>query len=69
MMVVQAAPKTQPGGVQGALFKFWYHSEGTPVLVKRLPIPNAEKFIIRKMMVLRIMVLYFLLLEITKNEA
>jgi len=34
MIVVQANPKTHPGGVHGALFKCIYQSEGTPLLVK-----------------------------------
>ncbi len=47
-MVVQAAPKTQPGGVQGALDKPTYQSEGTPFPVKKPPTANAAKLSNRK---------------------
>ena len=56
IMVVQAAPKTQPGGVQGALFKLAYHAEDTPELVNLLPKYNAPKFNNKKMIILNIMV-------------
>ena len=36
-MVVQAAPKTQPGGVQGALFNESYHPPFVPTLVNKPP--------------------------------
>ncbi len=42
-MVVQEAPKTQPGGVQGALAKPTYQSEGTPLPEKKPPIASAAK--------------------------
>lgn len=48
MIVVHAAPKTQPGGVQGALFKLTYHSEGTPSPVKEPPIARAPKLRAKK---------------------
>ena len=51
MMVVQAAPKTHPGGVHGALFKLVYHSELTPEFVNRLPRYKPPKFITRKISV------------------
>lgn len=47
MMVLHAAPKTQPGGVQGALFRTIYQSEGTPTEVKKLPTAKAAKWIKR----------------------
>lgn len=39
----QAAPKTQPGGVQGAFAKFWYQTDETPFPVKELPIARPTK--------------------------
>ena len=45
-MVVQAAPKTQPGGIQGALFKLTYHSDFTSV--NKAPMLSAPKFKIKK---------------------
>lgn len=50
MMPVHAAPKTQPGGVHGALFNVAYHSEETPLPVKSPPNARAEKFITRNNM-------------------
>ena len=52
MMVVQANPNTQPGGVQGALFRFWYHSEGTPSPVNNPPKNKPAKLSNKKMIVL-----------------
>ncbi len=52
MMVVHAAPKTQPGGVHGALFSDWYQSEVTPELVNNDPIPKAAKLISKKSKIL-----------------
>lgn len=52
MIVVQAAPKTQPGGVHGALSNERYHSETTPFSVKIPPITNAPKLTAKKMMIL-----------------
>lgn len=46
-MLVQAAPKTQPGGVHGALFKPIYQSEVGPESINMVPIPNAPKFRIK----------------------
>ena len=59
MIIVQANPKTQPGGVHGALAKLIYHSEGTPVPVKKLPIARAPKLIIKKRTSLLIIYLAF----------
>jgi hypothetical protein len=52
MIVVQAAPNTQPGGVHGALFNERYHSETTPFSVKNPPITNAPKLIAKNRMIL-----------------
>ena len=43
MTVVQAAPKTQPGGVQGAFANPAYHSEETPGPVAMLPMARPPK--------------------------
>ena len=43
MIVVQANPKTQPGGLQGALFKLEYQSETGPSFINQLPMPSALK--------------------------
>lgn len=56
MMNVQAAPNTQPGGVQGALFRFTYHSDTTPFLVAKPPMAKAAKLINKKRKILPIMV-------------
>lgn len=48
MIVVHAKPKTQPSGVQGALLMLEYQFEETPLLVNRLPSPNAVKFNTKK---------------------
>ncbi|MEY3412855.1 MAG: hypothetical protein RIQ70_1544, partial [Bacteroidota bacterium] len=42
-MVVNATPKVQPGGVQGAFDKLVYHSDGTPLLVNSPPNASAPK--------------------------
>ncbi len=47
MMLVQAAPKTQPGGVHGALDKFKYQSVIGPLFMSQLPNANPPKLIIR----------------------
>ena len=47
IIVVQAAPKTHPGGVQGALFNVKYQFDIGPLLISQLPIPSAEKLITR----------------------
>ncbi len=44
IMVVHAAPNTQPGGVHGALFNEAYQSEPTPSPVKDAPIASPPKF-------------------------
>lgn len=41
MIPLHAAPKTQPGGVQGALCRCKYQLETTPEPVKKLPSPSA----------------------------
>lgn len=56
IIVVQAAPKTQPGGVQGALFSSAYQSDETPALVLNPPIANAAKLIAKKRIVRSIIV-------------
>ncbi len=53
-MVVQAAPKTQPGGVQGALLMVWYQSLETPLPVNCPPMASAKKFKVKNIIVLRI---------------
>ena len=50
MMLVHAAPNTQPGGVHGALLKLAYQSEGTPLPVNIPPIARAAKLSAKKMM-------------------
>lgn len=47
MMVVQANPKTQPGGVQGALFKLIYQSVCGPLFINQLPMASPPKLINR----------------------
>ncbi len=47
MMLVQAAPKTQPGGVHGALDKFKYQSVIGPLFISQLPIANPPKLMNR----------------------
>lgn len=44
MIVVHAAPNTQPGGVQGAFIIYRYQSDETPFDVNKPPIANAAKF-------------------------
>ena len=51
IIVVQATPNTQPGGVQGALFKLIYQSVCGPFAINQLPTANAPKFIIKNMTV------------------
>ena len=51
IIVDQAAPNTQPGGVQGALFNLIYQSEGTPFAVKSPPTANAPKFNTKKIII------------------
>jgi len=52
IIVVQAAPNTHPGGVQGALARFAYQSELTPAPVKKPPIAKAAKLITKNRMTL-----------------
>ena len=49
IIVVQATPKTQPGGVQGALLRLEYQSEVGPSFIKKLPIANPPKLMAKKM--------------------
>ena len=58
MIVVQANPKTHPGGDQGALFNSLYHSEGTPFPVNKPPMPRAAKLRTKKIIILYI-ILFF----------
>lgn len=44
MMLVQAKPNTQPGGVNGALFNPWYHSFSLGLPDKTPPNIKAPKF-------------------------
>ena len=48
MIVVQANPKTHPGGVHGALFNSAYQSDPAPVPAKIPPKAKAPKFNNRK---------------------
>jgi hypothetical protein len=50
IMLVHAAPNIHPGGVQGALFRLVYQSDGTPLPVKKPPSAKAAKFIVRNTM-------------------
>ena len=47
MIVVQAAPKTQPGGVQGAFDRFKYQSVFGPLFMSQLPNANPPKLMNR----------------------
>ena len=47
MMLVQAAPKTQPGGVQGAFDRFKYQSVFGPLFMSQLPNANPPKLMNR----------------------
>ena len=47
MMLVQAAPKTQPGGVQGAFVRFKYQSVFGPLFMSQLPNANPPKLMNR----------------------
>ena len=59
MMLVQAAPKTQPGGVQGAFDRFKYQSVFGPLFMSQLPNANAPKLMNRNK------IKYLVLLAIT----
>lgn len=48
IIVVHAAPNTQPGGVHGALISSEYQVDLTPLPVKNPPNPKAEKLINKK---------------------
>lgn len=50
IIVVHAAPKTQPSGVHGAFSNCMYQSPFGPLAINKEPIPNALKFMIKKMM-------------------
>lgn len=47
---VQATPKIQPGGVQGALFKLKYQSDVGPLSINQLPRAKPPKLIAKKRM-------------------
>mgnify|MGYP007103419264 FL=1 len=47
MMLVQATPKTQPGGVQGAFDRFKYQSVFGPLFMSQLPNANPPKLMNR----------------------
>ena len=47
IMLVQAAPKTQPGGVQGAFDRFKYQSVFGPLFMSQLPNANPPKLMNR----------------------
>ena len=47
IMLVQAAPKTQPGGVQGAFVRFKYQSVFGPLFMSQLPNANPPKLMSR----------------------
>ena len=44
IMVVQATPKTHPGGVQGALLRVKYQLDVGPLFINKLPRAKAPKF-------------------------
>jgi hypothetical protein len=48
IITVHDAPNTQPGGVQGALFKLEYHIPVGPSPIRKLPKARAPKFSSRK---------------------
>ena len=54
IIVNQAAPKTQPGGVHGAFINSKYQLEGTPLLVNNPPIASAPKFSAKNIISLKI---------------
>jgi hypothetical protein len=47
MIKVQAAPKTQPGGVHGALFNSKYQFDVGPLSISQLPRAKPPKLIIK----------------------
>jgi hypothetical protein len=59
MMLVQAAPKTQPGGVHGALLIVAYHADDGPSPIKKPPIAKALKLMTRNIIVVKIILLSF----------
>jgi len=50
IMLVQAAPKTQPGGVQGAFVRFKYQSVLGPLFMSQPPNANPPKLMNRNKM-------------------
>ena len=50
IMLNHATPKTQPGGVQGALLSAKYHSLVGPLFISQLPRKRAPKLRIKKRM-------------------
>ena len=51
IIVVHTAPKTHPGGVQGAAFKFVNQFDCVPAPVKRPPSANPTKLMTRNRMI------------------
>ncbi len=51
IMIVQATPKTHPGGVHGAWFKFMYHSVIGPSFINHPPNANAPKLISKEIII------------------
>jgi hypothetical protein len=64
----QAAPKTQPGGVHGALFTCWYHSFSIGLPISKDPRNNAPKFMKRnkKTRCIPIKQSYVILVQLTR---
>jgi hypothetical protein len=52
IIIVHAAPKTQPGGVQGAWFRFVYQLDIGPFSINQLPIASPPKLIIKNTIVI-----------------
>ena len=65
MMLVQAAPKTQPGGVHGALDKLKYQSVIGPLFISQLPIANPPKLMNRNNIkyLIFLLITFFLIIQ------
>ena len=65
MIVVQAAPKTQPGGVHGALDKFKYQSDIGPLSISQLPKANPPKLMNRNNIkdIIFLLITFFLIIQ------
>jgi len=62
MILVQAAPKTHPGGDQGAFAKLKYQSVFGPLFISQLPKANPPKLMIKnKIKYLKFLVITFYL--------